>query len=156
MLAKIDRSWIASVTNVFLIRHPARVIASYAAKRESPTLDDIGFRQQAELFELASELGQPPIVIDSSDIRANPKKGISQLCAALGISFDPAMLSWPSGGNAADGVWAAHWYEAVHGSTGFAGAEGPLPKLDDAYIALADEAMQYYAKLIPYAKKSSD
>ena len=29
------------------------------------------------------------------------------------------MLSWETGGNPADGVWARYWYENVHRSTGF-------------------------------------
>ena len=51
MLPAFDRSFMRGLTNVFLIRHPARVIASYTKKREHPTLADIGFVQQAELFD---------------------------------------------------------------------------------------------------------
>lgn len=144
MIEGIGRDWISEVTNVFLIRHPARVIASYAAKRENPTLEDIGFRQQVELFELARSLGQAPIVVDSFDIRTDPKQTLRRLCAALGIDFDPAMLTWPKGGHPADGVWASHWYGAVHRSTGFAGAEGPLPTVPDNLQRVGDEALRYY------------
>ena len=57
-------------------------MASYAKKREGPTLSDIGFLQQAELFdEVAGWLGRPPLVIDSADIRANPRGMLSQLCS---------------------------------------------------------------------------
>ncbi len=147
MLSGIGRDWLAHVTNVFLIRHPARVVASYDVKRENPTLDDIGFRQQAELFDHVRRLGQAPVVIDSHDIRADPEGGLRRLCAALGLDFDPAMLRWPAGGNPADGVWAAHWYGAVHRSTGFAGAEAPLPQLKGNAAALADAALPYYRRL---------
>lgn len=64
MIKGVSRGWMADVTNVFLIRHPVRVVASYAKKREGPSLDDIGFRQQAELFDHVSALGQTPVVID--------------------------------------------------------------------------------------------
>lgn len=144
MLPGIDRDWMAEMTNIFLIRHPTRVIASYAAKRENPTLDDIGFRQQFELFEYAKKLGQTPIVIDSHDIRLDPLNSLVTLCDAIGIDFDQDMLHWPVGGNKDDGVWAAHWYGAVHRSTGFAGAEGPLPKLTGRHAKVADQAMAYY------------
>ena len=144
MLPDIDRSWMADMTNVFLIRHPARVIASYAAKRENPTLDDIGFRQQFELFEYVRALGQTPYVIDSHDIRQDPQKLLIRLCKAIGLNFDQNMLHWPAGGNNDDGVWAAYWYGAVHRSTGFAGAEGPLPKLTGRHAEVADQAMRYY------------
>ncbi len=148
MIPGIDRSFMRDCANVFLIRHPARVVASYAKKREGPTLTDIGFVQQAELFdEVAGWSGRAPLVIDSFDIRAKPKAMLSGLCAALNIAFSPAMLNWPAGGNAADGVWAPHWYGAVHRSTGFEAAEGALPDLPAEYQKLADQALPYYERL---------
>lgn len=143
MIDGVDRGWMEQVKNVFLIRHPARVIASYAKKRQGPTLDDIGFWQQAELFEACEN----PIVIDSHDIRDDPKGMLMALCAALELAFDPAMLSWPAGGHRDDGVWASHWYGAVHRSTGFAGAEGELPQLTGDYLDLTNQALPYYNKL---------
>ncbi len=132
MVSNIPRDWMRDFVNVFLIRHPARVIASYAAKRESPELADIGFIQQAELFDELRAAGQAPIVIDSHDIRDNPEGMLRALCTAIGLNWDPAMLSWPKGGIPEDGAWAPHWYGAVWKSTGFAGAEGPLPVVPDA------------------------
>ncbi len=129
MVKGIDRSWMGSVKNVFLIRHPARVIASYGAKRENPTLEDIGFSQQAELFDQVQAAGGDPVVIDSHDIRDDPEAMLHKLCVAVDLDFDPAMLSWPKGGHKDDGAWATHWYGAVHQSTGFAGPEGPLPEV---------------------------
>jgi len=155
MIPQIDRGWMRDVTNVFLIRHPARVIASYAAKRENPTADDIGFRQQFELFDYVRGLGQTPVVIDSADVRADPKATLNGLCDALGLTFDPAMLCWPKGGNAADGAWAPHWYGAVHASTGFAGAEGDLPILTSAYAELEQKTLPYYNALQEFSKKST-
>jgi len=147
MVEGFDRGWMQNVVNVFLVRHPARVIASYAAKRENPTLDDIGFRQQAELCDEVRAFGGTPVVIDSYDIRENPKAMLVKLCQAIGLSFDPLMLNWPAGGHKNDGVWAGHWYGAVHRSTGFAGAEGPLPCLSPNYEALVQEATPFYEKL---------
>jgi len=148
MIPEFDRGFMRGLTNVFMIRHPARVIASYAKKREAPTLADIGFVQQAELFdEVANWLGRAPIVIDSADIRMAPRESLSRLCAALGISFTDKMLSWPAGPKPYDGAWAPHWYNAVHGSTGFDEPEGALPKLDSSFQALCDQAMPYYERL---------
>ena len=147
MLRTVPRSWMADVVNVFLIRHPARVVASYAAKRQNPTFDDIGFRQQAELFEYARLLGQDPIVIDSGDIRRDPERMLRLLCRAIGLEFEPGMLHWPAGGKPQDGVWAAHWYGAVHRSTGFAEAEGPLPELRGHLADLAEQALVYFESL---------
>ena len=147
MVAGIDRGLLGQMRNVFLIRHPARVVASYGARRENPTLTDIGFVQQAGLFDLARELGDTPVVIDSHDIRADPETMLTRLCAAIGIGFEPAMLHWPVGGHARDGVWAAHWYGAVHQSTGFGGPEGPLPAMTGPLAQVVEEAMPSYEKL---------
>jgi hypothetical protein len=148
MIPGFDRTFMTGCENVFLIRHPARVVASYARKRENPTLADIGFVQQAELFdEVAQRLGRAPLVIDSADILANPQGALSALCAALEIPFTERMLHWPAGPKPYDGTWAPHWYNAVHQSTGFDGAEGPLPELLGAHTELAEFAMPYYLAL---------
>lgn len=143
----VDRGWMADMTNVFLIRHPARVVASYALKHELPSQDDVGLRQQAELYDHALALGQSPVVIDAQDIRHDPKAALTSLCQRIGLPFQDQMLSWPKGGRAEDGVWAAHWYGAVHRSTGFAGPEGPLPSLDGKAAQLARDLLPYYRRL---------
>src|SRR4029079_2310482 len=51
LLPEIDRGWLAAATNCFLIRDPREVIHSYIKKREDPALEDLGFVQQAEIFE---------------------------------------------------------------------------------------------------------
>lgn len=147
MVPGMPRGWMKDVVNVFLIRHPARVIASFGAKWDGFGLEDIGFAQQTELFEHVQALGQTPIVIDSADIRRDPKAMLKKLCNAIGLEFDPAMLSWPKGGHPADGIWAAHWYGAVHRSTGFAPAEEDLPTLDGDAAALLERSLPHYRDL---------
>ena len=147
MIPGVPRGWMAEVVNVFLIRHPARVIASYGAKRENPTLGDIGFWQQAELFDEVKAAGGRPVVIDSHDIRDDPEGMLRRLCDAIGLEFDPAMLRWPAGGHADDGVWAPVWYGAVWKSTGFAGAEGPLPEVPAHLEPVLEAALPFYERL---------
>ena len=148
MVPEFDRGFMRGLTNVFLIRHPARVIASYAKKREAPELADIGFVQQAELFdEVADWLGHAPLVIDSADIRATPRETLSRLCASLNIPFTDRMLRWPAGPKPFDGVWAPHWYNAVHASTGFDEPEADLPTLSPEFQRLCDLALPYYERL---------
>lgn len=142
MIDDFPIDWAKDCINIHLIRHPARVIASYGVKRADINDDDIGFRQQAELFDQIGGL-----VIDSGDIRQDPENMLKKLCAAIELSFDPAMLTWPAGPRADDGIWAAHWYNAVHKSTGFAGVEGPLPVLRGRDLNLLENALPYYEKL---------
>jgi hypothetical protein len=147
MLPQIRRDWLDRLRNVFLIRHPARVVASYAAKRENPAADDLGFRQQAELYDLCVARGLDPVVVDSTDIRRDPAGTLAALCRAIGIGWSERMLHWPAGGHPADGVWAAHWYAAVHRSTGFDAAEGPLPEVGGALAPLCAGALPHYLRL---------
>ena len=142
MLEGFPLDWALDCVNIHLIRHPARVIASYAAKRDNPTLLDIGYPQQIALFNRIGGL-----VIDSHDIRQSPESAVKNLCESIDLSFDSAMLNWPAGPRAFDGIWASHWYGAVHKSTGFAGAEGPLPELKGAAADLLDAALPFYEKL---------
>lgn len=145
MTPNVPRDWIDGFKNVFLIRHPARVIASYAVKRENPTLEDIGFRQQAEIYTQVRDNGA--VVIDGSDIRRNPRGALEALCDALGLDFTEKMLTWPKGGHAADGVWAKHWYGAVWASTGFGEPEGPMPDVAAELADVYKGALPHYETL---------
>lgn len=120
LLPEIDHEWLAGLTNCFLIRDPAEVIASYLKKNDDPDVDDLGFVQQAEIFDWVCErLGVTPPVIDANDVLENPERVLRLLCAAVGVEFDRAMLSWPPGLRPTDGIWAKHWYGEVARSTGF-------------------------------------
>lgn len=146
MVDGIPLDWLAKVTNVFLIRDPARVLWSYAAKANRVTAADTGFARQRELFDrLLSLGGKPSAVVDAADIRADPEKTLSNLCTKIGISFDPAMLSWQTGPKPEDGIWASHWYEAVWNSTGFAPPEtDAVPALDGHLAELEHELRPDY------------
>lgn len=148
MVNGLARNWMAAVHNAFLIRHPARVMASYARKVETASLEAIGFAQQLELFRyVTEELGQPAIIIDSDDILRDPAAMLAKLCAALNIAYQPAMLRWSKGIQTEDGIWASHWYDAIIETTGFASAPGALPQLSTDYAAIADAAMESYERL---------
>lgn len=116
----IDIEWVLALRNVFLIRDPAEVVASYLKSRATVAPDDIGLPQQARLFALLRErTGETPPVIDAGDFLRAPEAHLRALCARLGIAFTPRMLRWPAGPRASDGVWAPYWYDAVWASTGF-------------------------------------
>ncbi len=152
MLPDFPLAWIDGVANAFLIREPDRVAASYAAKRESATLSDIGFVEQKALFDrVADRLGAAPPVIDAAAVRRDPRRALGRLCDALGIAFDPAMLSWAPGPRDSDGIWGAHWYDGVARSTGFAPPEADPPALDPAARRLAEVARPYYDALAAHA-----
>ena len=139
MMPDFPFDWAMDCVNIHLIRHPARVVASYTKKRDEVSLEDVGFQQQIAVYEA---LGG--IVIDSADVRADPERMMMALCGAIGLEFDPAMLAWPAGPKSFDGVWAQHWYDAVHKSTGFAAREGPLPEVAGKAAQIVEAALPSY------------
>jgi hypothetical protein len=151
MLPGFDRTWITGLTNAFLIRDPVLVLASYVKKWSDVSLRDIGFVEQAEIFDMvAQKLGKAPPVIDAEDILANPRALLTKLCQSLAIPFDEAMLSWPAGPKSFDGNWAPHWYNAAWASTGFAKPTGPPPALPNHLAKIAEAARPYYDRLRPF------
>jgi len=147
MIGDEDLAWMGACRNVFLIRAPEDVLASYAQRRATFTLEELGFERQVELFEQeAQRLGRAPPVIEARDVLADPRGMLSTLCDALEIDFDAAMLSWPAGTRETDGVWAPAWYEAVERSTGFAPPR-PQAKPEDLpkpLRATAESARPHY------------
>ena len=148
MLKGWDRSWINGLTNAFLIRSPERVLASYARKWSDVTLRDIGFVEQAEIFDMVADaIGDAPPVVDADDVLADPRGTLGRLCVACGIPFETSMLSWPRGPKPFDGVWAPHWYNAVWDSEGF-GPPPPEPAPLPRHLQnIADEAQPYFERL---------
>ncbi len=152
MLAGLDRQWLGKIKNAFLIRAPEKVLASYAIKRQDVTLADIGYVEQLEIFkQIADQAGSAPPVVDSDRFLAAPERGLQTLCAALEIPFQQSMLSWPKGPKPHDGVWAAHWYNAAHQSTGFARPVAREINLPPALQKIADQAQPIYDELVGFS-----
>ena len=145
--------WLDALEHVFLIREPEPVLASYLAKRGTATPSDLGYAQQAALFDAVTERrGAMPPVIDGARFLADPEGQLRTLCARLDIPFDPAMLAWPPGPRDSDGIWGAHWYDAVRRSSGFAAPRPSAPvTLDAAGRRLADICRPYHDALARHA-----
>ncbi|HEX4640684.1 MAG TPA: hypothetical protein VH252_04820, partial [Chthoniobacterales bacterium] len=148
LLPEIDRSWLGAVTNCFLIRDPAEVIVSYIKKNNDPTLEDIGFVQQAEIFDWVREHTRAiPLVVDAHDVLENPGKILRLLCEAVGVEFSDAMLAWSPGLRETDGIWAKHWYNEVATSTGFRKPTGSEARaVPERLRTIHDEARGCYER----------
>jgi len=151
LLPQIDRTWLASVTNCFLIRDPAEVICSYLKQNGEPTLEDLGFVQQAEIFDFVRQAeGKPPPVIDANDVLRDPERILRLLCQAIHRPFEEAMLSWPPGLRETDGSWAAHWYGSVALSTGFQPYHERNEVVPDRLQDVHARCREYYERLYRY------
>jgi hypothetical protein len=148
LLPEVARDWLTEVTNCFLIRDPAEVIASYIKKNPEPRLEDLGFVQQLEIFHsVRQRSGEIPSVIDAKDVLENPERMLKRLCETLGVSFDVAMLSWPAGPRPSDGIWAKHWYPEVERSTTFRPYIPGRHEVPERFRELYDRCRDCYEEL---------
>lgn len=139
--------------NIFLIRNPKQIIASYAQVIDQPVMRDIGIEYQYTLFEKLAASGKVPVVLDTNLLLENPESVLRKTCDAIGLPFEESMLTWPAGPKPYDGVWAPYWYANVHKSTGFEKqptSDRPLPQ---NLNSLFEEARIFYEKLLPFAIK---
>lgn len=109
--------------NVVLVRKPAAVIASYTQQVEAPTALDLCYDHQLQVLQYLKRAGLPYYLVDSDDIKKQPRETLSALCNYLQVPFTERMLQWKAGARKEDGVWAKYWYHNVHQSTGFRGFE---------------------------------
>ena len=148
LLPEVDREWIVDLTNCFLIRDPREVILSYIKKNPEAELEDLGFVQQCEIFNFVRErTGKAVPVMDARDVLENPERILRTLCAAIGVPFDVAMLSWPPGLRDSDGVWAKYWYHEVARSISFQPYQPREGNVPDRLREIYERCRECYEKL---------
>ncbi len=153
-LVDLDLGFLAQTTNVLLIRDPYEMLPSLTIQVPSAQLGDTGLRRQWELYSDLVAAGQQPAILDSRELLLDPPGVLQQLCDILGHDFTPAMLEWDKGPRPEDGVWAPHWYHAVHQSTGFAPYR-PKQDFPDHLQALLEECQPWYERLFDNAIRAT-
>lgn len=147
----LDNPVLAPARNIFLIRDPRQILASYAKVIARPVMRDLGIAYQYTLFSRLRQEGADPLVLDSGALLENPEAMLKALCERCGLKYEQRMAHWPAGPKPCDGVWAPHWYANVHATTGFQkqpDSNRSLPRhLDD----LLSEARNIYEKLRPFS-----
>ncbi len=149
-LVGLDLGFLQETCNIFLIRNPEEMLPSLTVQLPRATLSDTGLKRQWELFESLRNSGQAPAIVDSRLLLLSPKKVLQQLCKHLGLDFEPRMLHWEPGPRPEDGVWAPHWYHAVHQSSGFAPYR-PKGDFPEALLELLAECKPWYERLFENA-----
>jgi hypothetical protein len=153
-LEALDDPNIDDAINIFLIRDPAQILASYSQVIAQPVMRDIGIAYQYSLFRQMHRQGIHPIVVDSGLLLQVPLAVLMKMCRHCGLSFEQRMAHWPAGPKPFDGVWAPHWYANVHRSTGFEKPAAESPVLPTHLLALHREAKAFYENLLPFALKA--
>lgn len=153
-LVELEWDFLGQLNNLILTREPRDMILSYAKTIPEFDIGDLGYRQLTKLADTIEALGQKPRVLDSRSLLQNPERILRKLCLELELPFDPAMLTWNAGPRVEDGIWAKHWYQAIHRSTGFqpysSKADEPFPEKLKPLLARCQEQ---YDLLIPFLLK---
>ena len=119
-LIELDTSFLGQMENILLTRDPRQMLPSLIHQVPNPTVEGTSLPMQVSMLDRILDSGGSPIVIESKRLLLDPEGVLTTVCERLGLDWDPAMLSWDEGPKPEDGVWAPHWYDNVHRSTGFA------------------------------------
>ncbi len=150
-LVELDWIFMRGMANIILTRDPRDMLPSYLQQVSTPRLRDVGYQQHIELLRYLRDLGQDPPILDARQTLLNPRGVVETLCARIGLAFDECMLQWDPGARCEDGVWAPHWYENVHRSTGFQPYQAKEAAFPDALEPLLAECQPYYDQLLQLA-----
>lgn len=152
-LTSLDLGFLRDTLNIFLIRDPREMLPSLTVQLPDAGLADTGLKRQWQLYVNLCEAGQQPVVLDSRELLLNPAGVLKVLCARLDIAYSETMLTWDKGPRPEDGIWATHWYHAVHRSSGFSAyrrkSECPVH-----LRTLLEECQPWYAKLYKQALRA--
>lgn len=147
----LENPMIDGAFNIFLIRDPRQILASYAEVISKPVMRDIGIAYQYALFNRLRDEGREPVVIDAGFLLQDPASVLTKVCNHCGLDYDQRMAHWPPGPKPYDGVWAPYWYNNVHNTTGFAKPATHTRPVPTHLGALLAEAQSIYEKLLPFS-----
>lgn len=152
-LIDIDTSFLEQTTNVLLVRDPRDMLPSLTIQLPGAGLDDTGLKRQWQLFDQLRSTGSAPVVVDSRELLLDPAGVLRTLCREIGVEYSDRMLNWEPGPRAEDGVWAPHWYDAVHKSRGFQRYR-PKGEFPVQLEPLLDECEPWYRRLFEHALRA--
>ena len=139
--------WAKDAVHIFWIRHPRKVIRSFAKVWPQAQLADIGIVEQVEQWQRLNHFQGPKLIVDSDEMLVNPKLAFPKILTALGLSYYEAMLNWEPGEKPYDGPWAPYWYKNVQASQEFGPPSPPGETLTGQYLELEQHALPYYEEL---------
>lgn len=150
----IDHMWNDELFDMFnhsfLIRDPAKTIASMFKHWPDFHIKETGFKEQRALFDIITERngGTPPPVIDSDDVLADPFGVVQLWCKAVGIPFIEEALSWEPGPRNEVSWWdGGSFHELLRNSDGLK----PQPRRDAKPVAEMPQRVQdVYAEVMPH------
>lgn len=145
---------IAGLIHTFIVRDPARAIASHYAVKPEMACREAGYEHQWELFELAwRATGNRPLVISADRLLADPPGQIAAWCAEVALPFLPGALRWQPGERT---EWQPNrrWHQDASISSTFRAPERSYPVTihNNARLhAYYTHHLPFYRRLVQYA-----
>ena len=146
-LPHLRGEWVFSLTNAFLIRDPAEMLQP---RRQDGAAGAPRHRAAAAGRDLPRRAGAHRRDAGRPRFRGRaegPARRARPVLRAGRRRLRRAMLHWPPGRRATDGIWAKYWYDAVERSTGFE-PWSPRPRqVAPELEPLLAECLPYYEEL---------
>lgn len=143
---------LAAMSHTFLVRDPAAALPSLHREWPDFTDDEAGYAAQRRLFDrVLAVTGQPPAVIDSDVLRADPDGVVQQWCGRVGLEHRPETLTWRPGMRPEWQLWQS-WYANAAASTGFLPpVGGSAPDIAPRVATLLASATDDYHQMAVHA-----
>ncbi|MDT0379377.1 sulfotransferase family protein [Streptomyces sp. DSM 42041] len=145
---------VAAFRHTFIVRDPARTIASHHAVKPSLACAEIGYEHQWRLFtHLWKTTGERPLVFTAESLLADPPAVVRAYCAHVGLPFRPEAMHWQPGERP---EWEQNrrWHLDAIASSGF---RAPVKEFaasvhDDPRLrAFHAHHLPYYERLVEHA-----
>ncbi|MCG8698343.1 MAG: hypothetical protein MI922_09850 [Bacteroidales bacterium] len=140
-----DRDFLEQITHTFLIRAPAKAIASYYAMNKNVTLEEIGIGQLHGVFKAVDSLGLNTIIVDADDLEDDPDGTMKAYCDAVGIPFIQDAMTWEIGHQKEWDIWE-DWHKDAAQTTG-------IQKNVETFVVTVDNndhLRSFYDHQMPY------
>ncbi|EST39506.1 hypothetical protein N566_01585, partial [Streptomycetaceae bacterium MP113-05] len=145
---------VAAFRHTFIVRDPARAIASHHAVKPEVTCAEIGYEHQWQLFtHLWRTTGERPLVLTAESLLADPPAAVRAYCEHTGLEYRPEALSWQPGERT---EWEQNrrWHLDAIASSGFHAPDKEFTanvRDDPRLRAFHAHHLPYYERLVEHA-----
>lgn len=142
------RDFLDHFTHSFLVRDPAKTIASMFKQWPDFHLKETGFIEQRSLFDrLSDKFVETPPALDSNDLLEDPGRMVEAWCDAVGIPFIPEALQWEPGAREEVSFWdGGSFHENLRNSDGLK----PQPRAHMDISKAPDRVRETYEIVLPH------
>lgn len=114
-----DDDFLDNFQHTFLIRDPAKALASMYNQWDEFTMDEASYEDLHAMFDLVTDrYGTTPTVIDSDDLLDDTPGMVQAYCEAVGLRFIPEALEWEEGDRTEVKWYGGGWHDSLSSSRG--------------------------------------